>query len=75
MTYKYYNMLLKDTRALEAEVTLLESRLQDARAQLAASEYPSPPSSYAVKGKTTIYISPPMPCTHELTTPSTIYYR
>ncbi|KAJ5822775.1 Urease accessory protein UreF [Penicillium robsamsonii] len=42
-------MLIKDTRDLEAEVTLLESRLQDARAQLAASEYPSPPSSWAVK--------------------------
>ncbi|CAI7654016.1 unnamed protein product [Penicillium glandicola] len=42
-------MLLKDTQELEAEVTLLESRLQDARAQLAASEYPSPPSSWAVK--------------------------
>ncbi|KAJ5882519.1 uncharacterized protein N7529_001191 [Penicillium soppii] len=34
-----------DTQNLEAEVTQLESRLQDARAQLAASEYPSPPSS------------------------------
>ncbi|KAJ5173840.1 Urease accessory protein UreF [Penicillium coprophilum] len=42
-------MLIKDTQDLEAEVTLLESRLQDARAQLAASEYPSPPSSWAVK--------------------------
>ncbi|OQE43068.1 hypothetical protein PENCOP_c003G07906 [Penicillium coprophilum] len=44
-------MLIKDTQDLEAEVTLLESRLQDARAQLAASEYPSPPSSWAVKGR------------------------
>ncbi|KAJ5504834.1 Urease accessory protein UreF [Penicillium fimorum] len=42
-------MLIKDTQDLEAEVTLLESRLQDARAQLAAAEYPSPPSSWAVK--------------------------
>jgi urease accessory protein len=49
-------MLFKDTQDLEAEVTLLESRLQDARAQLAASEYPSPPSSWAVKG-TQIYTS------------------
>lgn len=44
-------MILKDTQELEAEVTLLESQLQDARAQLAASEYPSPPSSWAVKGR------------------------
>ncbi|OQE19207.1 hypothetical protein PENFLA_c019G05179 [Penicillium flavigenum] len=44
-------MLFKDTQDLEAEVTLLESRLQDARAQLAASEYPSPPSSWAVKAQ------------------------
>jgi urease accessory protein len=35
-----------DAQNLEAEVTQLESRLQDARAQLAASEYPSPPSSH-----------------------------
>ncbi|KAJ5375495.1 Urease accessory protein UreF [Penicillium concentricum] len=42
-------MLIKDTQDLEAEVALLESRLQDARAQLAASEYPSPPSSWVVK--------------------------
>jgi urease accessory protein len=39
-------MFLKDTQELEAEVAQLESRLQDARAQLAASEYPSPPSSH-----------------------------
>ncbi|CAG7929574.1 unnamed protein product [Penicillium olsonii] len=31
---------------LEAEVSQLESRLEEARAQLAASECPSPPSSY-----------------------------
>ncbi|KAJ5972807.1 uncharacterized protein N7479_002725 [Penicillium vulpinum] len=42
-------MFIKDTQDLEAEVALLESRLQDARAQLAASEYPSPPSSWTVK--------------------------
>lgn len=44
-------MLIQDTQDLEAEVILLESRLQDARAQLAASEYPSPPSSWAPKGR------------------------
>ncbi|KAJ5302185.1 Urease accessory protein UreF [Penicillium antarcticum] len=39
-------MFLKDHNELEAEVAQLESRLADARAQLAASEYPSPPSSH-----------------------------
>lgn len=40
---------------LEAEVAQLESRLEDARAQLAASECPSPPPSYpnswSIKGE------------------------
>jgi urease accessory protein len=39
-------MFLKDTHELSAEVAQLESQLADARAQLAASEYPSPPSSH-----------------------------
>lgn len=40
---------------LEAEVAQLESRLEDARTQLAASECPSPPPSYpnswSIKGE------------------------
>jgi hypothetical protein len=52
--YTLYIMFL-DNQNLEAEVTQLEARLQDARAQLAASEYPSPPSSHpnswSIKGE------------------------
>ncbi|EKV12265.1 Urease accessory protein UreF [Penicillium digitatum] len=47
-------MILKDTQELEAEVILLESQLQDARARLAASEYPHPPSPRAVKERYTV---------------------
>jgi urease accessory protein len=58
-------MFLKDTQELEAEVAQLESRLQDARAQLAASEYPSPPSSHpnswVMKGTTANLIPNQLP--------------
>ncbi|KAJ5566859.1 Urease accessory protein UreF [Penicillium sp. DV-2018c] len=50
--------MLLNSQDLQSEVTLLESRLQDARTQLAASEYPTPPSSYAVKEPYTINNKP-----------------
>lgn len=47
--------MFHNSQNLEAEVSQLESRLQDARAQLAAFEQPSPPSStpnsWSIKGE------------------------
>lgn len=39
-------LMEKQSQALQMEIAQLEGRLQDMRAQLDASTYPSPPSSH-----------------------------